>query len=297
MKQFWNWTLILFIFLNFCDFIHAQENIPKKDLDTLTNTHTQDKHSLLKDRFSVQAGLYSSNKGIKVLVNGSSENEIIDFSEKANFNENELTLFLNFNWRFSRKWSLSADYFAVGNGIKRTIDDQIEWNDQLFNGGAGLELGLDLTMFRLLFGRTISKGQKHELGVGLGAHVLDVKTYIEGYAYLNNNDTGENATTEFKRNSVSVVAPLPNIGAWYFYAPHPKWMLTTRVDWFALTIGEYSGGLWGLGAGLNYQFHKNVGVAINYRYFDFTATIDKSNWDGKFSLIFQGPLLSINVNI
>ena len=71
----------------------------------------------------------------------------------------------------------------------------------------------------------------------------------------------------------------------------------TRVDWFALTIGEYSGGLWGLGAGLNYQFHKNVGVAINYRYFDFTATIDKSNWDGKFSLIFQGPLLSINVNI
>ena len=122
MKQLWNWTLILFIFLNFNDFVHAQENTPKKNLDTLTNTHTQDKHSLLKDRFSVQAGLYSSNKGIKVLVNGSSENEIIDFSEKANFNENELTLFLNFNWRFSRKWSLSADYFAVGNGIKRTME-------------------------------------------------------------------------------------------------------------------------------------------------------------------------------
>jgi len=93
MKQFWNWTLILFIFLNVNDFVHAQENTPIKNLDTLTNKHTQDKHSLLKDRFSVQAGLYSSNKGIKVLVNGSSENEIIDFSEKANFNENELTFF------------------------------------------------------------------------------------------------------------------------------------------------------------------------------------------------------------
>ena len=80
MKQFWNWTLILFIFLNVNDFVHAQENTPIKNLDTLTNNHTQDKHSLLKDRFSVQAGLYSSNKGIKVLVNGSSENEIIDFS-------------------------------------------------------------------------------------------------------------------------------------------------------------------------------------------------------------------------
>ena len=74
-------------------------------------------------------------------------------------------------------------------------------------------------------------------------------------------------------------------------------MFSTSIDWFALSIGDYSGGLWGLGAGLNYQFHKNVGVTFNYRYFDFTAKIDKSNWDGKFSLIFQGPLLSINVNI
>lgn len=296
MKFFCKFYLILFLFLNFEAFVYAQEDAVVKDTDSLTTT-TQLQHPLIKDRYIFKIGAYSSNKGIRVLVNGSSENEIIDFSEKANFNDNELTLFLNFNWRFSRKWSLSVDYFAVGNGISRTIDEQIEWNDQIYNGGAGIELGLDLATYRLLFGRTISKGLKHELGVGIGAHVLDLKTYIQGYAYLNNDDTGENASTDFKRSSVSVVAPLPNFGAWYFYAPHPKWMITSRVDWFALSIGEYSGGLWGLGAGLNYQFHKNVGVALNYRYFDFTAKIDKSNWDGKFSLIFQGPLLSINVNI
>ncbi|RZP18701.1 MAG: hypothetical protein EVA38_00095 [Flavobacteriales bacterium] len=296
MKFICKFFLILFLFLNFEAFVYAQEDTVVKDTDSLT-TNSQLQHALLKDRYVFKVGAYSSNKGIKVLVNGSSENEIIDFSEKANFNDNELTLFLNFNWRFSRKWTLSVDYFAVGNGISKTIDEEIEWNDQLYNGGAGIELGLDLATYRLLFGRTITKGLKHELSVGIGAHVLDLKTYIQGYAYINNDDTGENASTDFQRSSVSVVAPLPNFGAWYFYAPHPKWMITTSVDWFALSIGEYSGGLWGLGAGLNYQFHKNVGVTFNYRYFDFTAKIDKSNWDGKFSLIFQGPLLSINVNI
>ncbi|MGY8933809.1 MAG: hypothetical protein ACKVIM_06500 [Flavobacteriales bacterium] len=39
----------------------------------------------------------------------------------------------------------------------------------------------------------------------------------------------------------SKTAPLPKLGAWYFYAPNPKWLLTTRVDWFAISIEEYSG--------------------------------------------------------
>ena len=133
MKFFWKFSLILFLFLNFEAFVYAQEDSEIKDLDTLTTT-SQLQHTLLKDRYVFKVGAYSSNKGIKVLVNGSSENEIIYFSEKANFNDNELTLFLNFNWRFSRKWTLKVDYFAVGNGISRTIDEEIEWNDQLYNG-------------------------------------------------------------------------------------------------------------------------------------------------------------------
>jgi hypothetical protein len=93
------------------------------------------------------------------------------------------------------------------------------------------------------------------------------------------------------------IAPLPKLGAWYFYAPNPKWLLTTRVDWFAISIEEYSGGLWDIGTGVNYQFHKHIGVGFNYRYFNASAQVDKTNWKGVFSLIFQGPLLTINVNI
>ena len=287
---------LIFIFLLLIGTsLFSQEDEINKDSE-ITNLDADKKHPLLSNRFTFYAGLYSSNKGIKVGVNGATENEIIDFSEKADFNENESTLFLNFNWRFARMWTLNAEYFSVKNGISRSIDEELEWNDQIFNGGAGVTLGLNLSMYRVFIGRTISKGLKHELGAGLGAHVLDVGTYIEGYAYINNEDTGEGASANFERKSASVVAPLPNIGAWYYYAPHPKWLLTTRVDWFALTIGEYSGGLWDLGAGVNYQFHKNIGVGLNYRYFNFTANVEKTNWDGKFSLIFQGPLLTLNAN-
>ena len=279
----------LFLFLGTSLF---SQEINNKDL----KTDIENKHPLLANRFTFYAGVYSSTKGIKIGVNGESDNKIIDFSEKADLNDNEITLFLNFNWRFARMWTLSAEYFGVKNGISKRIDEDFEWGDQIYNGGAGIELGSNLNMYRVMFGRTISKGQKHELGVGLGSHILDIKTFIEGDAYINNEETGEGAEVNFERNSVSIVAPLPNIGAWYFYAPTQKWMLTARVDWFALTIGEYSGSLWNLGAGANYQFHKNIGVGLKYRYFDFTAKVDKDNWDGKFTFTFQGPLLTVNAN-
>jgi len=291
MKYSFRFALVILVLLS-SPILFSQENI--SDIDS-KNIEEQ-KHPLLDNRFTFYAGLYGSIKGIKVGVNGASDNEIIDFSEKVDFNNNELTLFLNFNWRFARMWSLSAEYFSVKNGISKDVEEDFEWGDQIFNGGAGIELGLDVSMYRVMIGRTISKGQKHELGAGLGAHTLDLETYIEGYAFINNNDTDEGAEVNFERSTVSVVAPLPNIGAWYFYAPSQKWMLTARVDWFALSINEYSGSMWNLGAGANYQFHKNIGVGLKYRYFDFTATVDKENWDGKFSLIFQGPLLTINAN-
>ncbi len=295
MKNSISKSLIIIFLLFFGTSVYSQENEINKNSD-ITNTDSINKHPLLSNRFTFYVGLYNSIKKIGLGVNGATENEIIDFSEKVDFNENESTLFLNFNWRFARMWTLTAEYFSVKNGISRSIDEEIEWNNQIFNGGAGISLGLDVSMYRVFVGRTITKGQKHELGAGLGAHVLDIRTYIEGYAYINNDNTGEGAAADFERSSVNVVAPLPNVGAWYFYAPHPKWMLTARVDWFALSIDEYSGSLWDLGAGVNYQFHKNIGVGLNYRYFDFAANVNKTNWDGKFTMTFQGPLLTVNAN-
>lgn len=285
---------LIFIFLLLIGSpLFSQEDEINKDSD-IRNLDATKKHPLLSNKFIFYAGLYNSFKSIKVGVNGATDNEIINFSEKADFNDNEKTLFLNFNWRFARMWTLTAEYFAVKNGISKSIDGEIDWGDQTYSGGLGVKLGLNVNMYRVLIGRTITKGLKHELGAGLGAHVLKVKTYIEGEVYINSDDI--NLGTTFERSSVDVVAPLPNIGAWYFYAPHPKWMLTARVDWFALEIGEYGGGLWDLGAGVNYQFHKNIGVGLNYRYFNFTAKVDKTNWNGEFSLIFQGPLLTVNAN-
>jgi len=290
MKIHFKNSIIIFLILNALS-ASAQE-INKNNL----KNSIENKHPLLANPFTFYIGAYSSFKQIKVGANGTADNNIVDFSDLFDFNNNELTLFLNFNWRFSRMWSLSAEYFSVKNGASRQLSEQIVWDDYIFNAGINVDVGFSLRMYRAMIGRTITKGQKHELGIGLGVHALDIETYIEGNAYINEDNSGSDVNINFERRSVNALAPLPNIGAWYFYTPNTKWMLTARVDWFGVTIGNYSGSMWNLGAGANYQFHRHFGVGLKYRYFDFTSTLDNKRWQGKFELKFHGPLLTVNAN-
>ncbi len=262
--------------------IFAQENE--------TDTDVEEKHHLLTDKFLFEVGLYTPIKKLKISANGSSKNDLIDINEKFDVNDSQTTLFLDFNWRFARMWSVSVEYFGIKNASSTKLDEDINWEDIVYNVGIDVEVELKMRMYRVFFGRTITKGLKHEFGAGLGAHTLDINFFIEGEVFINAKEQ------KFERRSVGVVAPLPNLGVWYFYAPNNTWMFTARLDWFGITIGDYSGSILNVGPGVNYQFHKNIGVNLKYTYFKFSARVDKSDWDGRFSMIFQGPILTLNAN-
>lgn len=262
----------------------SQENEPD------SNGDIEKKHHLLTDKFIFSVGLYSSFKQFKVGANGSSKDDLIDFSNTFDFDENESTLFLSFYWRFARMWSVSVETFRVKSENSVTLEEDIVWDDVVYNTGIDVTAGFGLRMYRILIGRTITKGLKHEFGVGLGVHALDIETFIEGEVRIDKIESG------FEKRSVSAVAPLPNISVWYLYAPNDKWMFSGKVDWFGISVGDYSGYMWDLGPGVNYQFHKNIGVGINYRYFIAALRVDKTDWDGRVSLTFHGPSLTAHAN-
>lgn len=286
MKKIFYTCLILFI----CNFKSFSQDL---EIDSVQKASIKTKkHPILEDRIISNVGLYVPSKSIKIGANGTNPNEEIDFGKDFDFNQNESTLALNFIWRFSKskKWNVGVEYFQVKSGHKLMIEKDIEWQDVIYKAGASIEAGFGMSMYRVFFGRTISSGLKHELGVGLGVHAMDVSSFIKGEAFI------DDATTSFENRSVSAVAPFPNTGMWYLYAPSPKWGLIARVDWLAVTVGEYSGSLWNLAPGIKYQILKNIGVGVNYRYFKTTLKVDKQNWDGKLSVLFQGPLFTISGN-
>lgn len=104
------------------------------------------------------------------------------------------------------------------------LEEDIEACDFLFESVSNVAIGYKINLYRIYVGRIISSGEKHELGDGLGFHFLNIGPFIEENIIVNGNDN------QFKNVSLSVLAPLPNIALWYYYAPTEKWAFTTKLD-------------------------------------------------------------------
>lgn len=222
----------------------SQENSDDKDLKPKNvKVEFVNQHPILSDRFIANAGVFIPTKTFKLRIEGSSDNELIDFTENFDLNRSETIFAGNFMWRFSKnkKWSVSLEYFGVKSNHSIVLEDEIEWEDVTYPVGVNIDTGFRINMYRIFFGRSIIRKQNHEMGAGLGAHVMDIRTFIEGDAYL-----GDNITPTVERKSVDVMAPVPNIGFWYFYTPNEKWALTARVDWLQFRLMNIVGpfGIW-----------------------------------------------------
>ena len=253
------------------------------------------KNPILTNNFLIGAGIFNPLKKVKVSAEGSIStaeftDHDLDFDNGFGLNDFETTFTLDFMWRFSKsnKWSLRAEYFKISNTEKAVLEEDIEWEDLIFREGTSVKGGFGLALYKIFIGRVISTGDKHELGGGLGVHALDVSAFIEGNAQVNEDEF------DFERSEVSVVAPLPNIGFWYFYAPTEKLSFTAKLDWFGITIGDFGGSLWNLSPGVNYQVYKNIGLGLSYKFFRVDVDVDKDDWKGNFNMSFSGPAFTIN---
>lgn len=247
-------------------------------------------HPWLEDDFTIGVGGYLPSKDFKVRVDGNVPGEDINFDEGVDVAKTDATGSVSFRWVFGEKWSFAGQYWSTSDDGSVELADDIYWGDNVLRAGSNVGAGVSVDVARTFFGREFSAGPSHEFGAGLGLHWLKIGAYVEGEIFVNDLSTG------FRRESVSARAPLPNIGAWYWYAFSPRWLLSTRLDWFGATYGDYSGDLWNANAGINFQAWDHVGLGLSYQYFAINLDVDKSDWRGNVELIYSGPFLSVNFN-
>lgn len=249
-----------------------------------------EKHPLLTDTFSASVGSFFNQKNVSIEVDGKTPGDNIDFDKVWDLGASESSISGTFRWRFGEKWSVFGQYFDTGDSARATLQEDVHWQDVVFKAGSNVGAGVDLSVARLFFGRLFSTGPKHELGLGAGIHRMKIDAFIDGEVFVNDQSNG------FQRKSVDANAPLPNLGGWWYYAFSPRWMLSTRLDWLGVTIGDYSGSLWNTSAGLNFQAFKNVGLRLSYQFFRLDVDVDKDDWKGSTTLEYKGPYLAATFN-
>ncbi len=269
-------AILLFLSLLFSSPVFAQDSDAR--------------HPLLEDDFILSVGGFLPSKEFKIRVDGQVPGRDIDFNEGVDVAKDDATGSLTFLWRFGEKWSVGGQYFRTSDSGSLILSEDISWGENVLKSGSSVGAGIDVDVARLFFGREFSSGPRHELGAGVGLHWLQIGAFIEGEFFVNDASSG------FRRETATADAPLPNIGAWYWYAFSPRWLLSTRVDWLGATVGDYSGNLWDASAGINFQAWEHVGLGLSYQYFGIDLDVDKTDWRGRVELTYSGPFITLNVN-
>jgi hypothetical protein len=245
-------------------------------------------HPFLTDTFHIGLGVYGADKKVELRVGGGP-----DVEENINSSDSQSTGLLDFRWRFTENWSFWGQYWSLESEASKVLNSDIEFGEAIFPaGGTGIRTGVDTSIARLFFGRSIFKKPNSEFGIGAGIHLLKIDVFIEGRATW--TDPGGTMQDSFRHEDVATALPLPNLGAWYAYSWSPKWIVTARLDWFDIEIGKYSGRLLNSEVAVNYQFAKYAGIGLGVNAFNIRADVTESGWTGGFESTQLGPRLALS---
>ena len=247
-------------------------------------------HPFLSNRFQLAVGAFARQQDFKIAANGSAPEEEIDFDETLGVDDDDTSASLTFRWNFGSKWSLWGQAWKVNAGGGAVLTEDVEFEDLVFQQGSTVAAGVRNKVGRVFLGRKFSEGPRHELGLGIGFHWLEIGAYIEGEALINDIPSG------IQRGDVDVSAPMPNIGGWYYYSPSKRWLFEARLDWLDVSVGDYSGGIWNSSVGVHFQAFKHLGVGLNYHSFSLNADVDSEDWRGGAELRYRGPFLALTTN-
>ncbi len=207
--------------------------------------------------------------------------------ESLDASDSQATGLLNFHWRYTKNWSFQGTYWTTDSESERTLTEDFEFQDQVFQAGSVVRSGIDTSITRLFWGRSFFRRPSTDWGVGLGLHVLAIDAILEGEV---------RPVAEFRRETASASVPLPNLGIWYMHSWSPKWVVTTRLDWLDLTIEEFSGSMYDLSVGVNYQMSDHFGIGLAVNAFRLDVGVDSTDWTGELVQEQIGPRLNVTWN-
>jgi hypothetical protein len=239
---------------------------------------------VLRDRFFIAIGGYLPTASTDVRLDsatlGAGAN--VNFEDTLGLDERKLTPEFLARWRFTERWRMEMEYFRLDRSGTRTLNGAIQVGDKVYSVNEELQSEFNIAVTRISVGYSFFKTRDKELGVGIGAHVANIETRLNGSIV---GTEGADAT-----------APLPVLSLYSQFALTDKWSAGARFDRFAVEVDQYRGDISSLGLDLQYQAFRHVGIGIGFRTLDIELEAEEDDFRGKIESRFSGPIFYLNAS-
>jgi hypothetical protein len=213
----------------------------------------------------------------------------LDLESDLGLNSHETLPAVYAGWRFTRHWTVTAEYYALDRDGNKTSNRDITFDGTTFPTSTSIDTEFHTDVYRLTVDYAFYKSQRAELGAGLGLHATDFSLGLKG-----NVSVGA-AGVEGEGHRESFLAPLPTIGLYGTWEFTPKIIGNARVDWLSLNVDDYDGSITNAQAELAYRFNKAFQGGVGYRYVDYSLDANKKKFTASIDYKFYGPSLFLRL--
>jgi len=206
----------------------------------------------------------------------------VDLTTTLGVNSSTDALRLDGLYRFNDRHAIGMSYYRVGLSGDKSLNQQILINDQTIGAGAATQTSLSFNTYRLFYNYSFYRNDKVELGVSPGLYMMQTKFNFAAQGTI----TGPGGASAVSSTIVNeqLTLPLPSIGLIANYNITPKLQFQSRYDVFYLTIGDYTGTMFEVYAGLEYRLHKHFAMGAA---FDRLTAGLKGSGDQGFNVNFS----------
>jgi hypothetical protein len=232
------------------------------------------------DRFSLSLGIFVTDRGTKTRLDGEvpGSGTEVDSENDLGFDKSDLVFRIDGNYRFNEKHRIDFSAFDLSRNASKQIDEDIIWDGELYPIDVLIKANIDLTIYKLAYTWSFMRRDNGYLGLTAGLYVADIGTSIS-------------AESIGRASRGGVTAPLPVFGLRGQYDFSEKWSFRGSVEIFAVDYDYYSGSLYDVYAGVDYQLSEHVAVGFGINSVKFDVGVDKAGFDGQLDWRYDGGLL------
>lgn len=242
----------------------------------------------LESKFIVDVGYFFLSTDLRVRVDGETTNQVgsdVDFDDT--FGVGDFDRFrADLLWRIKPRHLLRAMYFKNNRHAIRSIEREVNFQDETFPLGATVDTRADLTVAQLSYEYAFLRRENYELAGGIGIHYLDMGLSLNSTIAAQGNQVSRRADA-----SASTQAPLPVLGLrWMWRLPH-DFYVAAQAQYFYIELDPYKGSLTDLKASVVWQATDHFGIGLGYNDFGFRFDINgKRDFDGRLRWNYGGAM-------
>lgn len=181
---------------------------------------------------------------------------LIDFGDTLG-GETSVNVFrIDADWYVSGPHRVQGSWYDINLTGHRVIDREIHFGDETYPINAVVDSEFRTKIYKLSYGYTFHRGQKHEFTGLIGAHIMSLETSLA-------------ASNLGRVERFDVTAPLPAFGVGWTAHWTPRLETRAIVQYFGISLDDkIEGQFVDFLLAAEYRINKNFSAGIGYNYFD-----------------------------